>query len=101
MQTPHPPGAWKFEFLAAILLTIERLTILAGLVLLLLSSYALWGSPGSPLAPLWKEAVLAFLLVLPLRWGHGRALRKLLRMGREHIRAQRRPAVPSNNGTPH
>ncbi len=56
--------AARLELGIAFSLTIARLAMSIALVLLVLSSYAWWGSPTTPMRGLWKSAVVFWFVWL-------------------------------------
>lgn len=84
LRTPLVVGS--LEFLAGLYVFIERATLAASLLALLLASYARWGSEGSPLGLLERPALVGVGVWVVLALLEPRVLRLVRR-----LEFQRRP----------
>lgn len=70
---------WFVEFSAAVSLSLAQLLMTLAVICFVLASYALWGSPSTPLIVCWKIAVVALILEFLFNQLHNYCLRELIR----------------------
>lgn len=75
----------RYEISAALLLAFERILSALAMVFLVLASYAWWGSPASPLRPLWMVAIACVVIGFIFKRIHHYCLKQIVRLDPEIV----------------